>query len=140
MARTGFYNQSATSVILDGTTLTDLGDEFAYRIEKPDTQSSLTIGTERAVTNFTSNKTVTLNLSLLPESESVDLIADLEHNQQRGRGREFDVTIFSTEGEVLACNGCSIRQGAGAEGGGQAGVSRQYILNVKEFLADTSNF
>ena len=134
ISRTGTYNQGATAVVLDGTSLTDMGDDFAYRITLPDTATSLTKGTQRAVTNFTTDKTATLDLSLLPESASNDLIAAMYYGQQRGRGREFDVTIHTAESTIETCNGCSIRQGGAIEGGGPAGVSRVYILNVKEYI------
>lgn len=133
MSRTGTYHQGATAVIIDGVTLTDLGDEFAYRITIPDSQAVMTVGTQGTATSFSTNKTATLDISLMSVSASNDVIAQIMYTQQRGGGREFPITIFTAESTVETCSRCSIFKGADVEGGGPAMVSRVYTFNVAEY-------
>lgn len=138
--RLGFYNQGALAIVFDGKTITDLGSDFGYRINMPDAVGSLTLGTERAVNNATTNKTCTVDISVMPTSESNDLFLEFYYNQVRGQGREVSMTIISTEGEKWGFNKCMIGKVGNAEGGGSALVPREYTFNVVEVVPDTGNF
>lgn len=138
--RNGFYNQGAAAVIFDGVVINDLGSDFGYRVNLPDAVGSMTLGTERAVTNMTTNKTCTVDISLMPTSSANDTFLEFYYNQVRGQGREVSMTIISTEGEKLSFNRCSLAKPGNMEGGGQALVPREYTINVVEFVPDTANF
>lgn len=139
MARNISYNTSAASVIIDGVTAVFMGDEFAYSIERPEV-GTVTVGTTTAVQNLSSNKTATLNVSLFASSVTNDQLEELYYNQVRSSGKEFDVTILSTEGEIIGCNQCIIGTPPTVEGGGPAQVSRKWALIVKEYVPDKPLF
>lgn len=138
--RNGVYNQGALSVVFDGQTINDLGPDFAYRVNGSDTIGSITKGTERAVANFTTDKTCTIDVMVLPTSDANDTFLQFYYDQVRGRGRLVDMTIISTEGEKLSFSGCFLMKNANIEGGGQALVPREYTFGVLEEVPDTSNF
>jgi hypothetical protein len=138
--RNGVYNQGALSITFDGQVINDCGADFAYRVTGSDTIGSITKGTERGVGNFTTDKTCTLDISLMPTSAANDIFLEYYYAQVRGQGRLVDMTIISTEGEKLSFSKCLMTKNANIEGGGQQLVPREYTFGVIEFIPDTGEF
>lgn len=139
MSRESFGTQYATTVIIDGVTSTDLGQDFAYRAVFPDQVVSVLKGTQGARHNVATDKTCELELSCLPESAVIDQLYDVYYNQTRGRARQIDITIISSVGENLTFNKCLVKKNGDIEDGGPEGVARVFTFSVLEFQHDKSN-
>lgn len=139
MARNLVYNQSSVAINVNGVISTNMGDQFAYSNERPES-ATRTVGVTTGVINNKSDKGGILHLRYFGISTTNDQLEELWFNQVRNRAIQFDVVILTAEGETVGCNGCAIGTPPTVEGGGPEQVTRQWSLVYQEYEPDKDFF
>lgn len=132
MARnTQFFNQALVTVILDGTQVTDFMSGDAVRINRSTEGSSLEIGLDKTTTTFSTDKSGTVELDLKGTSPALEKINRLDKAQKTAEARLFSLMIFTSAGEPIRCEGCSISSPGNISTGGKQASARTVTINCE---------
>lgn len=132
MNRPLFFNQSLSTVVLDGSPVEGLvSDSDSIRVTPAAEGSSLAKTLTGAVTTFSNDESGTLELDLLGTSPTLDRIYSLWRAQKGYGARLFDCQVLTSANEPVRLEGCSVADVGAIATGGNTAAPRTVVINVQ---------
>ncbi len=136
MRTTTHFDQSKTTVIIDGV----LGEQFmsgdSVRVNRTTAGASVDVGFTGGTTMLAVDPTGTVELDFKGTSATLDIINELWEAQQNGLGRLFDIQLVTSATEMVRCAGCAIQSPGNIATGGNTASARTVIFTTMRIYSE----
>lgn len=137
MARnTQFFDQSRTSVIIDGVLVEQPMSGDSVRVNRSTAGASTDTGFAGATTILAVDPAGTVELDLKGTSPTLAVINELWEAQQNGYGRLVDIQLVTSATEIVTCEGCAVQSPGNIATGGNTISARTVIFTSQRITSE----
>ena len=136
MRTTTHFDQSKTTVIIDGALAEQFMSGDSVRVNRTTAGAALDVGFDGATTMLAVDPSGTVELDFKGTSATLDTINELWEAQQNGLGRLFDIQLVTSATEMVRCANCAIQSPGNIATGGNTASARTVIFTSARIFSE----